>query len=141
MAGEEFDSGFGEAAQAFFDHSQIERLADELIRLYGQRCAMSGALLTQELEPTVFFFQPLHHFGEIHRANAILVEKASASLLQSGIVLISDDYEAFIARPDLVDPNKVGGLDQRKRLYLPDNVDFWPSRVMIAYHRSLFRAQ
>lgn len=141
MTGENFDRGFGEAAQAFFDHSAIERLADELISNYGLRCAVSGARLTQELEPTVFFLQPLDHHGEIHRGNALLVERASASLLQSGIVLISDDYEAFIARPDLVDPGMLATVQQRQRLYLPENVDFWPSRAMIAYHRSLFRAQ
>jgi hypothetical protein len=141
MADEKFDSGFGEAAQAFFDYSKIERLGDELMRQYGRRCAISGATLTQDLEPTVFFFQPLDHFGEIHRGNAVLVERACGGLLQSGIVLISDAYEAFIARPDLVDSSKLKGLDQPRRLYLPDNIDFWPSRTMIAYHRSLFRAQ
>lgn len=142
MADEDFSSGFGEAAQPFFDYSEITHLAKRMMALYHCRCALSGAALSdRQFEPIVFFLQPLEHGGRIDPENALLVERASGRLLQSGIVLMSDEYEAYIARPDLLENTAGAGLEEGRKLFLPDSAEFWPSKAMIAYHRSLFRAQ
>lgn len=142
MADDDSSSGFGEAAQAVFDYTEIATLANRLMEQYRFRCAVSGAdISNKNLEPTVFFLQPLEHGGRIHPENAVLVERASGRLLQSGLVLISDAFETFIARADLMDSSARSLPNGGRKLFLPDSAEFWPSTAMIAYHRSLFRAQ
>ena len=140
MARNDQSLGLEEGVQRSFaldDPIAFRRL---MLELYGDRCAVTGSDSAGEaLE--VFLFQPLGHDGPLTTGNAMVVEQAVASLLRRGLILISDDYLAFTPHPEVIglpsDPDTLRG----RNLFLPDDAALWPERSMLAYHRSLFRAQ
>lgn len=131
--------GFGEGIQRGLVLDDAVAFRRMMIELYGERCAVTGQPAGRGIE--VFLFQPPAHGGALSTANALVVERAAASLLGRGLILISDDYLAFTPHPEIIgathDPEECPG----RRLTLPDDVSLWPDRAMLSYHRSLFRAQ
>jgi hypothetical protein len=131
-------SGLGEGVQRGWAMDDAVAFRGMMLELYSERCAVTG--LQPEKGAEVFLFQPPSHGGLLSTANALVVERAAASLLGRGLILISDDYMAFTPHPEIIgasnDPAGAG-----RRLTLPDDVSLWPDKAMLSYHRSLFRAQ
>ena len=130
--------GFGESAQRGFALDDAVAFRRLMLDLYGDRCAVTGHA---DAGLELFLFQPLAHGGPMGTGNAIVVEPAVKSLLEQGLLLISDDYLAFMPHPEIIGGSAVPDAAQGHRIELPANVSLWPSRAMLAYHRSLFRAQ
>ena len=143
MVGGNQGGGFGEGVQRGFALDDAFAFRQLMLDIYGSRCAVTDGALgpgdNDSLE--VFLFQPLEHGGAMAPGNAVVVDRAAAGLLRRGIVLVDDDYVTFLPHPEHLEP----GVDAKplpgRRLALPDNVSLWPERTMLAYHRSLFRAQ
>lgn len=81
-------------------------LADELsftllmYEIYNYRCAVTRAQFRESAilphpDLEVFFFRPLSEGGLLSFRNAIVVEKAVASLIRLGIVAIGQDYSVL----------------------------------------------
>jgi hypothetical protein len=143
MVGGNQGGGFGEGVQRSFALDDASAFRQLMLDIYGSRCAVTDGALgpgdDDSLE--VFLFQPLEHGGAMSPSNAVVVDRAAAGLLRRGIVLVDDDYVTFLPHPEYLE----AGVDAKplpgRRLALPDNVSLWPERTMLAYHRSLFRAQ
>ncbi|WIY51983.1 hypothetical protein O9Z70_10875 [Devosia sp. YIM 151766] len=136
-----FDERFGRPIAA--DEHVV--FATSLLGLYGHRCAVTGrAFAPADILPhpdlDVMLFQPLSHRGLLVPGNALVVEIGAADLLRRGVLMINDDYEAYIARPELLDPPGNVPPPPRK-LRLPADPALWPDRSALAYHRSLFQVQ
>lgn len=131
-------SEFAESVQRGWAMDDAVAFRRMMLQLYGKRCAVTGHQPEKGVE--VFLFQPPSHGGLLSTANALVVERAAASLLGRGLILISDDYMAFTPHPEIIgasnDPASAG-----RRLTLPDEVSLWPDKAMLSYHRSLFRSQ
>lgn len=144
MGSDKRDSGFGEGVQRSFALDDAAIFRRLMLGLYGGRCAVTGQCPPQrsaEDALEVFLFQPLCHGGVMTSGNALVVEPAVASLLGKGLILVSDDYFAFAPHPEIVGAAKASEARCGRPLFLPDEVGQWPDRAMLAYHRSLFRAQ
>jgi hypothetical protein len=135
--------GFEEGIQRGFALDDGVAFRQLMLGIYGNRCALTDGALGPGHEDSleVFLFQPLSHGGAMTTSNAMVVDMAAASLLDRGLVLISDDYLAFLPHPEYLGPALGTKPLPGRRLTLPDNVSLWPDRHMLAYHRSLFRAQ
>lgn len=135
--------GFGEGVQRGFALDDAVAFRRLMLDIYGSRCAVTdGALgLGDQDSLEVFLFQPLEHGGTMTTGNAVVVDSAAASLLRRGVVLVDDDYVTFLPHPEHLGPGVEAKPLPGRRLALPDNVSLWPERTMLAYHRSLFRAQ
>ena len=142
MAGDFAGDGFGEGVQRAFALDDAPAFRRMMLGLYGARCALMGEIMGSRAEDglDVFLFQPLAHGGVMTTGNAIVVDTAVASLLGKGLILINDDYEAFLPHPEVVGADLRDAVSART-LRLPGNVALWPDRAMLSYHRSLFRAQ
>lgn len=138
--------GFRERFQQGFTPADPVAFARLMLDQYGNRCALMGAKhdATEDgLHPilTIFLFQPLSHQGALEPSNAIVVELAVASLLERGLVLIDDQYEAYLPQSEEASDAGADATAGRRQLHLPEDRAFWPDRAMLAYHRSLFNAQ
>ncbi len=140
------EDGFAEIYQSGFDTDAPVVFTESALLAYDHRCAITG----RKFEPsgsavhpdlTVFLFQPLAHGGRWDFGNAVVVDIAAASLLGKGILLVDDDYQAFIAQPVMLDPSATGPASGERPLVLPQDPGIWPTRQALAYHRSLFRVQ
>lgn len=137
-------AGFGEGMQRGFALDDAVAFRRMMLELYQGRCAVTGrapaeAGASEALD--VFLLQPLGHGGVMRPGNALVVEAAVASLLGKGLVWISDDYRAYAPFPEVIGAAGEPGDQKGRPLCLPKDVALWPERTMIAYHRSLFRAQ
>lgn len=142
MAGGNPGGGFGEGVQRSFALDDASAFRQLMLDIYGGRCAVTdGALGADDDSLEVFLFQPLEHGGVMTTSNALVVDRAAASLLRRGVVLVDDDYVTFLPHPEQLAPGVEAKPLPGRRLTLPDNVSLWPERSMLAYHRSLFRAQ
>ena len=143
MVGGNPGGGFGEGAQRSFVLDDAMAFRRLMLDIYDGRCAMTdGALGTGDDDSLeVFLFQPLEHGGALTSSNAVVVDRAAASLLRRGVVLVDDDYVTFLPHPEQLAPGVEAKPLLGRRLTLPENVSLWPDRAMLAYHRSLFQAQ
>lgn len=138
--------GLEEGLQRGFVLEDPVALTRMMLDLYDHRCAVTGkafprahgALPHPDLE--VFLFQPLSHRGLLSPVNALLVEGAVFGLMQAGLVLITDRYEAMVSASAGAEPGLAEG-DAVRPLHLPADRLFWPDRAALAYHRGLFKAQ
>lgn len=136
--------GFGEGMQRGFALDDAVAFRRLMLDLYQCRCAVTGqSPASGEGSDTleVFLFQPLGHGGVMRPGNALVVEAAVASLLGKGLVWISDDYHAYAPYPEIIGAAGQPADQCGRPLSLPEDIALWPERSMIAYHRSLFRAQ
>ena len=138
MSGDAGGSGFGEGGQSAFALDDAVAFRRLVLDLYGHRCAVTGH---EDEGLDVFLFQPLEHGGTLVVGNALAVEPAVASLLAQGLLLISDDFVAFAPHPEVIGLESNADTVRGHRIRLPEAVSMWPDRTMLAYHRSLFRAQ
>jgi hypothetical protein len=143
MVGGNQGGGFGEGVQRGFALDDAAAFRQLMLDIYGGRCAVTdGALGTGDDDSLeVFLFQPLEHGGAMAPGNALVVDRAAASLLRRGVVLVDDDYVTFLPHPEHLAPGTEAKPIPGRMLALPDNVSLWPERNMLAYHRSLFSAQ
>ena len=143
MVGGNQGGGFGEGVQRSFAMDDAVAFRRLMLDIYGGRCAVTDGALgpvgDDSLE--VFLFQPLEHGGAMTTSNAVVVDRAAAGLLRRGVVLVDDDYFTFLPHPEHLAPGAEAKPLPGRMLALPDNVSLWPDRTMLAYHRSLFRAQ
>lgn len=131
-------SGLSEGVQRGWVMDDAVAFRQMMLQLYDQRCAVTGQQPEAGVE--VFLFRAPALGGLLSTANALVVERAAASLLGSGLILISDDYRAFTPHPEIIGASNDEACAGR-RLTLPDNVWLWPDKAMLAYHRNLFRSQ
>ncbi|MBJ3783196.1 hypothetical protein [Devosia sediminis] len=130
--------GFGEAGQRSFALDDAIAFQDLMLGIYGASCAVTGK---SEQGVELFLFQPLSHGGQMVAGNAVVVEPAVASLLSQGLLLISDDFSAYTPHPELVGVAITTETQRGRHIRLPEATSHWPDKAMLAYHRSLFRAQ
>ena len=144
MAEHRRQGGFGEGIQRGFALDDAVAFRQLMLDIYSRRCAITGQVYSGDMTEDgleVFLLQPLDHGGQLRPANAIVVETAAARLLAQGIIFVSDDFLAYTPHPELAAPDAMDTNLQGRPLSLPDNVALWPDRAMLAYHRSMFRAQ
>lgn len=139
VARDDYPPGFGEGVQRGLTMDDAVAFRKVMLEIYACRCAVTGHQPGEGIE--VFLFQPPAHGGALSTANALVVERAAASLLGRGLILISDDYLAFTPHPEIIGVSNDAEECSGRRLTLPDDVSLWPDRAMLSYHRSLFRAQ
>lgn len=143
MTDNEDGSGFGEGAQRAFALDDAVAFRSLMLDIYSHSCALTGGALNAGPDDglDVFLLQPLSHGGSMTPGNALVVDKAAARLLEQGLVLVDDDYVAFLPHPEIAGPPFDSGSSSGRQLHLPESVSLWPDRAMLAYHRSRFRTQ
>ena len=119
-----------------------------ILALYDYTCALTGYRLTTVTGVSIVDAAHIHQFANSRNnelGNGIALSKNAHWLFDKGLWTISDDYRVIVAQTRFAEsgkPDLLLGNYQGTQLRLPQDRNFWPNPVHVAWHRrSKFREE
>jgi hypothetical protein len=137
------DKGFGESFQPTFDLAGAQEFYRSVLATYGHRCAVTGeTLFPEELLPhphlEVVLLQPMALGGTLTPGNCLVAEEQVARHVRRGHVVFDADYRVHVPDPGQIKPAVAPHVVEGRKLFLPSDPLFWPTRDALDYHRRMF---
>jgi len=142
MIDEDDPDDFGERPQSGFTVDGDMRIAFYrfALAIYGYRCAITGQQFEQQNgilhnELDVVAIHPRELDGPLEIDNVLVLETDIGAAFGQGLITVDDDYSVVIARPERLNDAQSGLVVAGRKLFLPGDPQFQPSRKHLQFHR------
>jgi putative restriction endonuclease len=120
------------------DHSETWLFKRRVLEAYSGTCCVTGLRSLYGFShpglETVHICWPQAGGNDLE-SNGLLLNSLHAKLFVLGMIGVSDDYEILLS-PHLETNGLIDGFESGRRLILPKNHDYWPSKDGLSWHRT-----